>query len=395
MEIKRKIYQKLIDWKNESQEHFLLLSGTRYVGKTYLLKKFGEKNFEHVIYINMAEVSGSDFCRCLKINEEVEMSNDFLHALVLYDVNFVNDSSTLVIIDEVQETLILYDYIKKSMNQNRTYIILSGSYLNQKMRLNFLQISDKVEILRMEPLSFQEFYDCLQENEELLGVDKQKISALEKLKTSYRFYQIIGGYPEIVITYLKDKDLEKCQRMIKKYMDTWGGEIRRYLPDIKENSYVEKVFYILALLMVQKKAIRQEVFGGIENIIGSDKEEVGLVIRTINFLEEIGIVDYDADEGKNQYYFSDMGVANYYLSRTGARREEVEEILLEMLSLKSTFNYQQYEESLKMMSEPISPSQLPKIKIDLRGMMEYAKIQDKNVEELTDIEKGQFAYTFQ
>lgn len=393
MEIKRKIYQKLIDWKNE--EHFLLLSGTRYVGKTYLLKKFGEKNFEHVIYINMAEVSGSDFCRCLKINEEVEMSNDFLHALVLYDVNFVNDSSTLVIIDEVQETLILYDYIKKSMNQNRTYIILSGSYLNQKMRLNFLQISDKVEILRMEPLSFQEFYDCLQENEELLGVDKQKISALEKLKTSYRLYQIIGGYPEIVITYLKDKDLEKCQRMIKKYMDTWGGEIRRYLPDIKENSYVEKVFYILALLMVQKKAIRQEVFGGIENIIGSDKEEVGLVIRTINFLEEIGIVDYDADEGKNQYYFSDMGVANYYLSRTGATREEVEEILLEMLSLKSTFNYQQYEESLKMMSEPISPSQLLKIKIDLRGMMEYAKIQDKNVEELTDIEKEQFAYTFQ
>ena len=103
MEIKRKIYQKLIDWKNESQEHFLLLSGTRYVGKTYLLKKFGEENFEHVIYINMAEVSGSDFCRCLKINEEVEMSNDFLHALALYDVNFVNDSSTLVIIDEVQE----------------------------------------------------------------------------------------------------------------------------------------------------------------------------------------------------------------------------------------------------------------------------------------------------
>lgn len=391
MEIKRKIYQKLIDWKNESQEHFLLLSGTRYVGKTYLLKKFGEENFEHVIYINMAEVSGSDFCRCLKINEEVEMSNDFLHALVLYDVNFVNDSSTLVIIDEVQETPILYDYIKKSMNQNRTYIILSGSYLNQKMRLNFLQISDKVEILRMEPLSFQEFYDCLQENEELLGVDKQKISVLEKLKTSYRLYQIIGGCPEIVFTYLKDKDLEKCQRMIKKYMDTWGCEIRRYLPDIRENSYIEKVFYILALLMVQKKAIRQEVFGGIENIIGSDKEEVGLVIRTINFLEEIGIVDYDADEGKNQYYFSDMGVANYYLSRTGATREEVEEIL----SLKSTFNYQQYEESLKTMSEPISPSQLPKVEIDLRGMIEYAKTQEKKVVQLTDVEKGRFVHTCQ
>ena len=98
----------------------------------------------------------------------------------------IGTGANLLIIDEVQETPILYDYIKKSMNQNKTYLILSGSYLNQKMRLNFLQISDKVEILRMEPLSFQEFYDCLQENEELLGVDKQKISVLEKLKTSLK-----------------------------------------------------------------------------------------------------------------------------------------------------------------------------------------------------------------
>ena len=116
------------------------------------------------------------------------------------------------------------------MNQNKTYLILSGSYLNQKMRLNFLQISDKVESLRMEPLGFQEFYDCLQENEELLGVDKQKISILEKVKASYRLYRIIGGYPEIVIMYLKDKDVEKCQGMIKKYTDIWGCESRRYLP---------------------------------------------------------------------------------------------------------------------------------------------------------------------
>ena len=395
MEIKRKIYQKLIDWKNESQEHFLLLSGTRYVGKTYILKKFGQENFEHVIYINMAEFSGSDFCKCLNINEDVEIPDAFLCALALYDINFVNDTNTLVIIDEVQEASILYDYIKKSMNQNKTYLILSGSYLNQKMRLNFLQISDKVESLRMEHLDFQEFYDCLQENEELLGVDKQKISILEKVKASYQLYRIIGGYPEIVIMYLKDKDVEKCQRMIKKYMERWGCEIRRYIPDIRENAYVEKIFHILALLMIQNKAIKQELSSVMEDITGSDKEEVGLMIRTINFLEEIGIVDYDADEGKNQYYFSDMGVANYYLSRTGATREEIKEILLEMLVLKNTYNDQQYKEALEMVSEPSSLNQFPKVKIDLRGMIEYARIQEKNVEQLTDGEKGRFVYICQ
>ena len=90
-----------------------------------------------------------------------------------------------------------------------------------------------------------------------------------------------------------------------------------------------------------------------------------------------------------------MGVANYYLSRTGATREEVEEILLERLSLKKTYIYQQYKESLKMVSEPISLNQFPKVKIDLRGMIEYARIQEKKVEELTDGEKGIFVYTCQ
>lgn len=144
--------------------------------------------------------------------------------------------------------------------------------------------------------------------------------------------------------------------------------------------------------MIQNKAIKQELSSVIEDITGWDKEEVGLVIRVINFLEEIGVINYDTDEGKNQYCFSDMGVANYYLGRTGATREKIEEVLLEMLSVRNTYNYQQYKESLEMLSEPISLNQFPKVKIDLRGMIEYARIQEKKVEELTDGEKGRFIH---
>lgn len=63
-----------------------------------------------------------------------------------------------------------------------------------------------------------------------------------------------------------------------------------------------------------------------------------------------------------------------------------------MLALKNTYNYQQYEESLKMMSEPISLSQLPKVEIDLRGMIKYAKTQEKKVVQLTDVEKRRFIH---
>ena len=90
-----------------------------------------------------------------------------------------------------------------------------------------------------------------------------------------------------------------------------------------------------------------------------------------------------------------LGLGGFIVYDKFLTREEVEEILLEILSLKSTFNYQQYEESLKMMSEPISPSQLPKVEIDLRGMIEYAKTQEKKVVQLTDVEKGRFVHTCQ
>ena len=66
MELRRTIYQKLLDWKEENTGRVLELEGARQVGKTYILKKFGSENFERMIYINMVEQSGKDFTECLE-----------------------------------------------------------------------------------------------------------------------------------------------------------------------------------------------------------------------------------------------------------------------------------------------------------------------------------------
>lgn len=58
MDLKRNIYNKLIEWKKQNTGHVLELKGARQVGKTYILKKFGKENFQNMIYINMAEKSG-------------------------------------------------------------------------------------------------------------------------------------------------------------------------------------------------------------------------------------------------------------------------------------------------------------------------------------------------
>lgn len=67
MELRRNIYQKLVNWKNEKTGHVLELKGARQVGKTCILKKFGKENFKNMIYINMTEISGQDFLKCIAV----------------------------------------------------------------------------------------------------------------------------------------------------------------------------------------------------------------------------------------------------------------------------------------------------------------------------------------
>jgi len=66
MYLKRKIYNKLIDWKNSSSLT-LELKGARQVGKTYIVKKFAKENFRDYTYINLLELSGKEFLKCVEV----------------------------------------------------------------------------------------------------------------------------------------------------------------------------------------------------------------------------------------------------------------------------------------------------------------------------------------
>ena len=70
MELKRDIYKKLLEWKQDDSGKVLQVSGARQVGKTHILNKFADENFKHSIYISMAEVTGERFIMCLDQAEE-------------------------------------------------------------------------------------------------------------------------------------------------------------------------------------------------------------------------------------------------------------------------------------------------------------------------------------
>jgi len=98
MEIQRKIRQKLVVWKNSPTRKPLVLQGARQVGKTWLLKKFGEENFESVAYFN--------FDKQLELKQFFETTKDpkrILQNLSLIHGKTILPEKTLVVFDEIQE----------------------------------------------------------------------------------------------------------------------------------------------------------------------------------------------------------------------------------------------------------------------------------------------------
>jgi len=357
MELKRNIYQKLLEWKEQNTGRVLELKGARQVGKTYILKKFGQENFQKVIYVNMAEISGKRFLQCLSSATEWEPGtpveeNPVRKALKLFDTEFIDDKNTVVIIDEIQESAEVYNQIRTLAREFQAYVIVTGSYLGRLIEPEFFLPAGDIDHMTMETLTFDEFLDVFGERElyETIDLFGQGNSAdYEKLMGYYEIYQKIGGYPAIVVSYAKEKNLDKCFGLIRGLMDIFVNESKRYFTDIIDINLFQKVFNAIALLMLQEKQGISDLTTELSKI--AYQEESGrmtkkMVNHAISWLQESHIVgyaskaidcDYKQIKDNSRYYFLDMGIAYHFLSRTGAPYDMIKGLLAEnfvYLSLK-------------------------------------------------------------
>lgn len=349
MELKRNIYQKLVDWKNEDTGRVLELKGARQVGKTYILKKFGKENFSKMVYINMAEPSGKDFLRCLSEATEWKPGEPrpqqpVKKALTLFDSEFSDSKDTIVIIDEIQESSKAYNQIRTLAREFQCYVIVTGSYLGRLIEPEFFLPAGDVEHLIMETLTFDEFLDVFGERNLYETIDlygKSNAEDYEKLMEYYEIYQRIGGYPAVVVCYAKYKDLNKCYGKIGELMDIFADESKRYFTDIIDMNMFRKLFNAIALLMLQEKQGVRDLTTELSKI--AYQEESGrttkkMINHAISWLQESHIIgyaskvidcDYKQIVDNSRYYFLDMGVAYYFLSKTGAPYDVIKGLLAE------------------------------------------------------------------
>lgn len=349
MELRRTIYQKLLDWKKENTGRVLELEGARQVGKTYILKKFGSENFERMIYINMVEQSGKDFTECLEKATKWEPGQErddqaLKTAIKLYDKNFVDDENTVIILDEIQESSAVYNQIRTFAREFHAYVIVTGSYLGKTLQPDFFLPAGDIDQMIMETLTFEEFLDVFGEYElyrkiDLYGADREE--DYKRLMEYYEVYQKIGGYPAVVVSYAQEKNLNKCYEQIRKLIDIFVNESKRYFTDIMDVNLFEKLFNAIALLTMQEKKGVGDLTTELSKIAyqeDSGRMTKKMLNHAISWLQESHVIGYaskaiDCDYKKikdnSRYYFLDMGIAHYFLSRTGASWDIVKGILAE------------------------------------------------------------------
>jgi len=228
--MKREAFKKLIQWKNSTTRKPLIMRGARQVGKTWLLKKFGELEYEKLVYVNFeATPSLKDL---FKSDLNVER---IISVLEIYFGVKITPSNTLIIFDEIQEApsgLSALKYFCEDAPE--LHIVAAGSLLGLAMPYKSSFPVGKVDFLDLNPMSFLEFLSALGNDKLADAIRNQSWSIIDvfhdRLITYLRTYYYLGGMPEVVQNYIDTKDLENASLIRQRILNAYEADFSKHAP---------------------------------------------------------------------------------------------------------------------------------------------------------------------
>ena len=277
----------LIKWKNSNDRKPLLLYGARQVGKTYLVKEFGNKFFKDIIYVNFE----TNNIVSQIINENITPEFIIKNLEVIFG-RVIDKDNTLIFFDEIQKNTRALTSLKYFCEDAPEYYVIGagsllGVHINKK---DFSFPVGKVDFLTIYPLTFEEF--LINTNNTLLVdtikecyINNKTISDAihKKALELYYDYLIIGGMPEVVKEYINTNSLINAIDYQKDIIESYKNDITKY----SEPSYAPKILSAFDSIPVQlakdNKKFQYKLIqkGGTSTIFGD----------SINWLVNAGIVN--------------------------------------------------------------------------------------------------------
>lgn len=239
--MERFIMQDLIKWKNSKTRKPLILKGARQVGKTYLLKQFGAKNYEGIAYFNFDHEED-----LYNLFEKTKDPKRILEQLAFIYGKAIKPEKTLIFFDEIQECPNALNSLKYFEEEaNEYHVVCAGSLLGIKLSHTSFPVG-KVDFLNMYPMTFSE-YLIADNQKNLVEYMKTLVEAKNMpeifsnmLEEKLKAYFIIGGMPEAVFSWVNEKDIERVSYIQKNILEAYESDFSKHT----ENSEANKISLI-------------------------------------------------------------------------------------------------------------------------------------------------------
>jgi predicted AAA+ superfamily ATPase len=228
--MKRYLFDQLSAWKKSKNRKPLIIQGARQVGKTWLMKEFGKTEFKQTVYLNFESSSRLENLFVPDFNIERILSVIEIETSIK-----INSGNTLLIFDEIQEAekgLTALKYFCE--NAPEYFILAAGSLRSISMQKNNSFPVGKVDFLKLYPMSFAEFLDSIGEQALIIQLQNKKWDVIasfhERLIELLRLYYFIGGMPEVIADYIKNKDLENVRAIQNKLLTGYENDFAKHAP---------------------------------------------------------------------------------------------------------------------------------------------------------------------
>ena len=230
VKIKRTLFPDLVNWKKSRRRKPLILNGVRQCGKTWLLKEFGEKEFENVLYLN--------FERDKKLSSFFQDTYDpavILGNLSAYAEQSIVPGQTLLIFDEIQRCPQALNSLKYFCEEAPEYVVASaGSLLGISLASQEGFPIGKVDFLELNPCSFFEYLQTVSPglSEYIAKIPLESIPEAfsAKLSRKLREYLTFGGMPSAISAFAETHDYEIAEKELDAVIAAYESDFSKHIP---------------------------------------------------------------------------------------------------------------------------------------------------------------------
>ena len=266
--LERKFAQYLKTFLKENSDKILLVNGARQIGKSYIIRYVGKSLFKHFVEINLKEDKEGE-----RVFADVHSTIDLYMRLSNYYTKPLGDKSdTLVFLDEIQSYPHILTMLKFLNQEERYRFIASGSQLGVALSQTPSVPLGSITVAQMYPLDFEEFLWAT-------GVGKDWIDGLRSrfehedaldenthnvLMKRFKYYLLVGGMPEAINNYLKDRNMARVRQTHKDIHDLYRIDASQY--DQEHRLIIRKIFDLIPSSLENKK--KRIVYKDIEGVKG-------------------------------------------------------------------------------------------------------------------------------